>query len=503
MMKSSLFLIPFLLTFTNAAEVATVQPVCPVLVGQEINPVLGFKVTLDQPAKLEGIEAALTGTSRIQDVERVRIFRGKEASASAGGEAVAELAPKTGAMSRSCDLTLEAGVHWFWLSVELKKTADIDGRVDAALNRLKIGGAVVEPAISSPEGSQRIGLLLRKPGDDKSKAYRIPGLVRTKKGTLLAAYDIRYRNAGDLPADIDVGLSRSTDGGKVWEPMRVAVDMGDDPKFNYDGVGDPCIFSDDVTGRVWIASLWSHGKRAWNGSGPGMTPDETGQLVLSYSDDDGRSWSKGESITPQVKNPEWQLLFNGPGTGITMKDGTLAVPAQYKAADGKPFSTMLSSKDRGKTWAIGTGVKSDTTEAQLVELADGSIMINCRDNRGGSRTIATTKDLGRTWTPHPTDRKELREPVCMGSLLRWNHPKHGDLLLFSNPDSTKGRQSMTVKLSKDQGMTWPDAAARLYDERPCFGYSCLAPAGDSHVGVLYEGNGSLIYLRLPLSEWFK
>ncbi|BCU75293.1 sialidase [Luteolibacter sp. LG18] len=502
-MKFRLTFLPLLLSVAHAAEVSTVQPVCPVLLGQETNPVLGFKVKVDEPAKLEGIEVSLTGTTRLQDVEQVRILRGKETPASATGAPVAELAPKAGAMNRTCDLALETGEHWFWVSVELKKNADIDGRVDVALGRLKVGGAVIQAPTPSPDGSQRIGVVVRKPGDDKSKAYRIPGLVRSKKGSLLAAYDIRYKHAGDLPADIDVGLSRSTDGGKTWEPMRVAIDMGNDPKFGFDGVGDPCIFSDDVTGRIWIAALWSHGKRAWHGSGPGLTPDETGQLVLSYSDDDGKTWSKGESITPQVKDPAWNLFFNGPGTGITMKDGTLAIPAQFRSADGKPHSTMLSSKDRGKTWTAGTGVRPNTTEAQLVELADGSIMINCRDDRGGSRTVAVSKDLGKTWEPHPTDRKGLREPVCMASLMRWQHPKYGDLLFFSNPDTTKGRQSMTIKLSSDQGMTWPDSAARLYDERPCFGYSCLAPADASHLGVLYEGSGALFYLRMPLNEWFK
>jgi len=221
-MKARLLLMPCLLILANAAEVATVQPVCPVFVGQEINPVLGFKMTLDQPAKLEGIELSLAGTSRMQDVEQVKIFRGKETPASAGGVAVADLMPKTGTMNRSCDLALEAGEHWFWVSVSLKPSADIDGKVDVALNRLKIGGAVVQPAVQSPEVSQRIGVVVRKPGDDKSKAYRIPGLVRTKKGVLIAAYDIRYRNAGDLPADIDVGVSRSTDGGKTWEANWIA-----------------------------------------------------------------------------------------------------------------------------------------------------------------------------------------------------------------------------------------------------------------------------------------
>src|SRR5690606_288948 len=98
---------------------------------------------------------------------------------------------------------------------------------------------------------------------------------------------------------------------------------------------------------------------------------------------------------------------------------------------GKPYSTLIASQDGGETWSIGSGVKIDTTEAQVAELADGSVMINCRDNRGGFRTIAVTKDLGETWTLHPTDRKALREPVCMASLLAWPV----GTLWFSNPDS--------------------------------------------------------------------
>jgi sialidase-1 len=91
----------------------------------------------------------------------------------------------------------------------------------------------------------------------------------------------------------------------------------------------------------------------------------------------------------------------------------------------------------------------------------------------------------------------------MASLLRWQHPTRGDLIFFSNPDSTRGRLNMSVKLSRDQALTWSDADARLYDSRACFGYSCLAVASDTHIGVLYEGRGSMLYLRLPLDEWFK
>lgn len=128
-------------------------------------------------------------------------------------------------------------------------------------------------------------------------------------------------------------------------------------------------------------------------------------------------------------------------------------------------------------------------------------MINCRDNRGGSRTVAVTRDLGKTWELHPTDRSALRESVCMASLLATDHPQHGMMLWFSNPDTTRGRHSMSVKLSTDQGMTWPETHHRLYDSRNGFGYSCLAPIGNDHIGVLYEGISTMYFLRFPVSDW--
>jgi sialidase-1 len=490
----------------RATSVETAQPVCPAFIRQDFNPILGFSVTVEGSegtTPLEAIELGFGGTTRMEDIESFQIVPGQADPSADPGEVIATGKQISDKISLNLKHELAAGDHWFWVSPVLKKTASIHGRIDASVFRVKIGGKVLAPSQPSPEGSQRIGYAVRLPGDDQSKSYRIPGMVRTNAGTLVAAYDIRYRHSGDLPADIDVGVSRSTDGGQSWEPMIVAMDMGNNPKHGYDGIGDPAILVDPENGRIWIAALWSHGNRAWNGSGPGMTPDETGQFMLAYSDDDGKTWSKPINITPQVKDPEWRLCFNGPGAGIALADGTLVFPAQYRAADGKPWSTLIASKDHGESWQIGSGVKSDTTEAQVAQLADGSIMINCRDNRGGSRTVAVTKDLGITWELHPTDRSALREPVCMASLLRWNHPRHGDLMFFSNPDTTGGRYNMTLKVSRDQALTWPNADARLYDSRSCFGYSCLAPAGPDHVGVLYEGKSSMLYLRFPLDEWSK
>lgn len=493
-----LALFPLLLSVTPAATVETAQPVCPAFIREDFNPVIGFKINVEDregATVLEGVELGFAGTTRLGDLDSFRIVMGSADPSAGPGKTIAEGRRIAGEVSLGTMHPLPPGEHWFWLSVALKHDASIDGRIDASVFRVKVGNTPLEPSTPSPEGSQRIGHAVRLPGDDASKSYRIPGLVWTTGRNLIAAYDVRYDHSGDLPANIDVGISRSSDGGQSWEPMRIAIDMGHDPKHGHDGVGDPAILVDPTNGRLWIAALWSHGNRGWHGSGPGMTPEETGQIVLVHSDDEGTTWSKPVNLTSQLKDPAWRLFFNGPGAGIAMKDGTLLFAAQYRAADGKPWSTLIASKDHGETWQVGTGVKSDTTEAQVAELADGSIMINARDNRGGARTVAVTKDLGKTWELHPTDRKALREPVCMGSLLAWQGS-----LWFSNPDTADGRHSMTLKRSRDQGMSWPQKEQILYDSRAGFGYSCLAPAGDDKLGVIYEGKNTLYFLRFPVRE---
>lgn len=488
-------------------SVTTIQPVVPALIRKKDNPVLGLHILAKgrgDAKKVNALKVDLKGTSELKAVQAVRIlFSGAEGKAGAGklfGEA------RLGAGEWICEgeANLVSGDNFFWVSVELNDDADLDGRVDARVLEVRFGDEkVAVPEVISPEGSQRIGVALRQHGDDGSRAFRIPGLATTNKGSVIAVYDVRYEGGRDLPGDIDVGMSRSTDGGQTWEKMKVIMDMGNDPKWRYDGVGDPSILVDRETNRIWVGATWSHGNRSWHGSGQGMTPEETGQVMMVYSDDDGLTWSQLINFTKQIKNPEWHFLLHGPGAGITMKDGTLVFPMQYqdrdKHADGRkkgtPYSSFMYSKDRGETWVMGTGIKSNTTEAQVVELKDGSLMLNCRDNRGGARTVGITRDLGKTWELHPTDRKALKEPVCMASILRV-----GDRLMFSNPNTTRGRYNMTLKISEDDGMTWPEEFHTLYDSRGGSGYSCLAPIGDSHVGVLYEGPLEIYFLRFPTEE---
>ena len=134
--------------------------------------------------------------------------------------------------------------------------------------------------------------ILRKQGDDGVHTFRIPGLVVTPAGTLLAVFDLRHQSPADLPQDIDVGILRSLDHGDTWSPVKRILDFDkNEPGSLGNGVGDPAILVDSQTKTIFVAALWSKGNRAWKGSGPGLSPEETGQLVLTKSTDDGLSWS--------------------------------------------------------------------------------------------------------------------------------------------------------------------------------------------------------------------
>lgn len=176
-----------------------------------------------------------------------------------------------------------------------------------------------------------MGVGVRHAGNDGVSAFRIPGLVTTNKGTLLGVYDVRYNSSVDLQEHVDVGLSRSTDGGRTWEKMRLPLSFGETGGLPaaQNGVGDPSILVDTKTNTVWIVAAWTHGmgnQRAWWSSQPGMEKSYTAQLVMTKSTDDGKTWSKPIDITGQVKDPSWYFLLQGPGRGITMQAGRWYFP---------------------------------------------------------------------------------------------------------------------------------------------------------------------------------
>ncbi len=415
------------------------------------------------------------------------------------------------------DRKLALGSNFFHLKFTLHPNVRLEESFEIQDLELGFDGNQTVKVVPESKFVYRPAILLRAAGQDQVNTFRIPGLVTTRKGTLLAVYDNRYLGSGDLQGDIDVGMSRSTDGGKNWEPMKVILDMGtyNNLPQNQNGIGDPSILVDQATNTIWVAGLWVSGipgQSAWNGSKPGMKPGETGQFVLARSDDDGVTWSQPINITTQCKKPEWNLFFQGPGKGIAMKDGTLIFPAQYKDAQSIPYSTIIYSKDHGQTWAVGTGAKSNTTESQVVQLMDGSLMLNMRDDRNktekgdqNGRAICTTKDLGQSWTVHPSSNSALPESNCQASIISATVLLNGaqrEVLLFSNPNDKFQRSHMTIKASMDQGLTWPAGLQLELNSADSFGYSCLTMVDDQTIGILYEGTKELYFQKISISEMF-
>jgi sialidase-1 len=360
--------------------------------------------------------------------------------------------------------------------------------------------------LSKPDAIFRT--ILRSQGDDQVHTYRIPGLATTPEGTLIAVFDVRHTGAGDLPGDIDVGMMRSTDNGATWSKMQVILDFDKAAKDALgNGVGDAAVLVDRKSGQILVAGLWSQGNHAWNGSGPGLTAEETGQIVLTRSADDGRTWSKPVNITRKIagRNPQWRLCFQGPGSGIQLDDGTLVFAAQFRAAEGTAHSCFICSADGGATWAISPPAilsTPPTSESQIAELAGGALLLSMRDeSHSGKRAWArfTRKgDLAQGIWGEPWFA--VADPTCMASLVR--HPK--GLLVFSNPNSARQRVALTIRTSADEGRSWSEG--RLLDPRPC-AYSCLTVLKNGDLGILYEcGDKSpyetLTFARFPL-EWLE
>lgn len=500
----------------------------PVLLERQDNVLFYLRVEAKDAQTLDGVTLRLTGNTDLRTIKSVKLYYGgTEAIQDYGKKRFAPVsylsftAPgKTLAANRSYSVLksqidipkdrkvalrgeqkLFPGVNYFWISLQMNPRAPLAAKVCAEIVSVTLDGAPADLCLVSPQGIEhRAAIGVRHAGDDGVEAYRIPGLATTNKGTLLGVYDVRYNTSVDLQEHVDVGLSRSTDGGRTWEKMRLPLSFGETGGLPaaQNGVGDPSILVDTKTNTVWIVAAWTHGmgnQRAWFSSHPGMDRSRTAQLVLTKSTDDGKTWSEPMNITQQVKDASWCFLLQGPGRGITMQDGTLVFPIQFIDSTRIPNAGIMYSKDRGETWELHNPARTNTTEAQVAEIGRGTLMLNMRDNRKGSRAVAVTKDLGRTWEEHISSRKALREPVCMASLISVaaeDNVLNRDLLIFSNPDTTKGRHHTTIKISLDGGVTWQPEHQLLLDEENNWGYSCLTMVDKETIGILYESSAAQI-----------
>lgn len=437
---------------------------------------------------------------------RWRLLPGPLFNPSATPLAEIEGSPATWSPEFFLDLT--EGTNTLFLAVEPARHAPLGTTLDAAIGNLTISGApdALFPTPSDPPGALTLAWVpmftdVVRSGDLGIHTFRIPGIVTDRHGVLHAVYDHRYNNSGDLPGDIDVGYSRSSDGGATWTPSKVI--LGFDPAVpgsSGNGVGDPAILYDPATDTLWTAALWSFGNRAYHGSGPGLLPAETGQYVLTKSTDGGETWSPPINITADVKDPAWRLLFVGPGHGISLRDGTLVFPSQMRReGDGLVRMCFVFSRDHGMSWHFGSVIPDtspQTNENELLELDDGRLLFSGRTPSGsnGQRAwshftpaapaagVDPLKD--GAWSPIYR-LPSVPDPVCQASVIQWKsthagHPR--EWILFANP-ATGGRNGMTLRLSQDGGLSWP-VSRLLYPGSSA--YSCLTILPDGSIGLFFE-----------------
>ena len=319
------------------------------------------------------------------------------------------------------------------------------------------------------------------------RRYRIPALVVSAKGTVLAFCEAR-RHTGADDDEIDIQLRRSTDNGELWSESAVVVSDGDRT------CGNPCPVVDHVTGAVVLPFC-----------------KDNRQVFVTTSLDDGLTWSDPREITSQVKDPAWAYLGLGPGHGIQLSSGRLLIPSWCDESSGDPTwreppavwgkvqsSFAFYSDDHGDTWQGGKKLTHDASdECEAVEVEDGLLYATLRSRQDRRcRGLAWSRDGGETWSDVEYD-PALPEPSCQAGLARFD----GNRFLLTHPSNAEQRTELTVRLSDDGCRSW--SRSRLLEPGPA-AYSDLAVAPNGRILCLYEADD---YDRLELAsfpiEWLE
>jgi sialidase-1 len=311
--------------------------------------------------------------------------------------------------------------------------------------------------------------------------YRIPGLVVTTAGTILAYCAARKSGIGDW-ADIDIALRRSTDGGDTWEPARIIVVEGAATADN------PVAIADRKAGVVHF-----------------LYQVDYARCFYMHSEDDGATFSEPAEITSVFEEfraeYDWNVIAPGPGHGIQLHSGRLLVPVWLSTGGEQHRPSCVStiySDDCGNTWHRGEIVTFNGDQAQdgraivnpsetvAIERGDGRVLLNIRSESMAERRLVSLSEDGAAGWTKPAFDESLFESVCMASIAAMDSDQ-GRIILFANPDSGSSfRENLIVKLSYDDGKTWPHS--RVLDPGVA-AYSDMAVTSDGTILCLYERGG--------------
>ncbi|MCX4438068.1 sialidase family protein [Streptomyces mirabilis] len=360
-------------------------------------------------------------------------------------------------------------------------------------NPARASAADASGAADAADASFEQQVLFRASQDPGYACFRIPAVVRSTHGTLLAFAEGRVHDCGDA-GDIDIVVKRSTDGGRTWGPLQVVNEGAGDTH------GNPAPIVDRETGRIVLAETYNTGRT--DGRGCDVPCDRTPHL--QYSDDDGLSWSAPRDLSAEILPPNWNSWYaTGPVHGIQLTRGRhagrLVFGVNTETWNGSRVTAnnaaLITSDDGGDHWRIGASdswpIADDGTfrqkpsELTLTERADGSVLVSGREQDGtdlGHRTQTVSRDGGDSFTATFRDLPGLYAPQVQGSVLRL-----GDRILLACPGDPDRRRTMMIRSSYDGGRTWDSVDRGTVVTTDWSGYSDLVGIGGGAVGLLYEG----------------
>ncbi|MDX1365721.1 MAG: sialidase family protein [Arenibacter latericius] len=302
--------------------------------------------------------------------------------------------------------------------------------------------------------------------------FRIPAIITAPNGDLIAAIDERVPGCGDLKwsKDINIVIRRSSDNGKTWGEIETVVNLP-----YGQSASDPSLIVDAETNEIFMFYNY-------------MDLDKERDVYYFHvvkSSDNGKTWSQPEDITSQIAKEEWHkdFKFITSGRGIQTRDGKLL----HTMVNLNSGLHLFASDDHGKSWYLIDTPIQPADESKVIELADGTWMINARVNNAGMRYVHRSTDEGKTWTT--TEEPQLIDPGCNASIIRYTAIEDGykkNRLLFSNAKMEKGRMNMTVRVSYDEGETWTEGKT-IYSGSSA--YSSMTVMDNGDIGLFFEQDG--------------
>ncbi len=346
-------------------------------------------------------------------------------------------------------------------------------------------------------------------GTEGHKSYRIPAIISLPNGELLAFAEGRVNGAGDF-GDVNIVLKRSTDHGKTWSALSTLVDYA---KLQ---AGNPAPVVDLYDpafpkGRIFLFYNTGNNHEGEVRKGNGLR-----EVWYKTSTDQGQTWSEPVNITLQVHKPnqtkanpaynfqeDWRHYANTPGHALQFTtapyQGRIYIPANHSAgSSAKPnedyFAHGFYTDDHGKSFKLSETVNlPGSNECSAAELSNGKMMLNARNQKGDirARIVALSKNGGENWDSIYFDN-QLPDPVCEGSILNIGTKKGSTILAFCNAADTNDRNNLTLRISRDEGKSWPLSFSidkNSTDKKSSFtAYSDLVKIDKHQIGVLYERN---------------